>query len=214
MNPASIGRSTTSKAGTLMSALKETTTVKSQHEEDLKLVRRYLAGEPSTFDELMSRYERQIYHKCYQFVRNQEDAQDLTQEVFIKAFENLSSFRGESSLKTWLYRIAINHCINHVHKNTYEFVEVSACNHYIQPTAQVRLEEQEQRDELLRMVASLPPKQRAIVQMRMKDLSYEEIARETGRAVATVKATVFFALEKMRRLVKEPSVPTLGGSRA
>lgn len=197
-----------------MRPTKATTSVTPQHEEDLEFVRRYLSGDASTFDELMHRYERQIYHKCYQFVRNQDDAEDLTQEVFIRVFENLQAFRGESSLKTWLYRIAINHCINHARKNRHEFVEVNASDHSVAPTVQLQMEAEEQRDQLLRLIASLPPKQKAIVQMRMKDLSYEEIAHNTGRAVATVKATVFFALEKLRKLMKNPPVPTLGGSRA
>src|SRR5687768_3112285 len=66
---------------------------------DSALVERYLAGEMAAFDELMIRYERQIYRVCYRFVDNREDAMDLAQEVFIKAFEHLTSFRRESSLR-------------------------------------------------------------------------------------------------------------------
>src|SRR2546429_698150 len=84
---------------------------------DATLVDRYLTGDMSAFDELMLRYERQIYRVCYRYVDNRDDAMDLAQEVFIKVFEHLPSFRRESSLKTWLYRIAMNHCINHVKKN-------------------------------------------------------------------------------------------------
>src|SRR3954453_2303193 len=138
--------------------------MKVQDEGDLELVDRYLAGDSSTFDEVMRRYERQIYFKCYQFVRNEDDARDLTQEVFIKAFENLYAFRGESTLKTWLFRIAINHCINHASRNTHEFVELDEFRGSVPATAQRRLEEQEIRDELRRLVNFLPPKQKAIVQ--------------------------------------------------
>src|SRR5688572_2122359 len=92
---------------------------------DSQLVERYTRGDMTAFDELMIRYERQIYRICYRFVDNREDAMDLAQEVFIKAFEHLPTFRKESSLKTWLYRIAINHCINHKKKNVREFVEVT-----------------------------------------------------------------------------------------
>src|SRR2546429_6632391 len=92
---------------------------------DAALVDRYLSGDMSAFDELMIRYERQIYRVCYRFVENRDDAMDLAQEVFIKAFEHLPTFRRESSLKTWLYRIAMNHCINHVKKNARDFVEIT-----------------------------------------------------------------------------------------
>jgi RNA polymerase sigma-70 factor (ECF subfamily) len=197
---------------------KTTLIAKPKDEGDLDLIQRYLAGDASTFDEIMRRYERQIYFKCYQFVRNEDDARDLTQEVFIKAFESLYAFRGESSLKTWLYRIAINHCINHCSRNTHDFVELEEYRGSVPATVQGRLEEQEQRDQLTRLVNSLPPKQKAIVQMRMKDLSYEEIAQNTGRAVATVKATIFFAVEKLRRVVHQQNVPLrsrhVGESRA
>ncbi len=170
---------------------------------DAALVERYLAGDTTAFDELMIRYERQIYRVCYRFVDNREDAMDLAQDVFIKAFEHLHSFRRESSLKTWLYRIAINHCINHVKKHSQEFVEVTEYTSSVRPSAHTRLEHQEQRDQFRRMVKHLPPKQKAILELRINEqLSYEEIARISGRSVSTIKASVFFALEKLRKLVR------------
>ena len=69
---------------------------------DFELVERYFAGDTAAFDELMIRYERQIYRVCYRFVENRDDAMDLAQDVFVKAFEHLPTFRRESSLKTWL----------------------------------------------------------------------------------------------------------------
>ena len=173
---------------------------------DAALVERYLAGDTTAFDEIMIRYERQIYRVCYRFVENRDDAMDLAQEVFIKAFEHLSTFRRESSLKTWLYRIAMNHCINHVKKHSQEFVEVSEYTGKIPASTQVQLEDREQREHFRRMVKRLPPKQKAILELRINEqLSYEEIAKMSGRSVSTIKASVFFALEKLRKLVKDPS---------
>ena len=103
------------------------------------LVDRYLAGDMTAFDELMIRYERQIYRICYRFVENREDDLDLAQEVFIKAFEHLPGFRKESSLKTWLYRIAINHCINHVKRHSQEFVQVTEYTGSLRPTVHAEL---------------------------------------------------------------------------
>jgi len=171
---------------------------------DAELVERYLAGDMTAFDELMIRYERQIYRVCYRFVENRDDAMDLAQEVFIKAFEHLGSFRRESSLKTWLYRIAMNHCINHVKKHSQEFVEVNEYTGSVMSSVQLQLEEREEREHLRRMVQQLPPKQKAILELRINEhLSYEEIAHISGRSVSTIKASVFFALEKLRKLVKD-----------
>jgi len=171
---------------------------------DVALVDRYLSGDMSAFDELMIRYERQIYRVCYRFVDNRDDAMDLAQEVFIKAFEHLPTFRRESSLKTWLYRIAMNHCINHVKKHSHEFVEVTEFTGSINPSIQAHLEDEEQRAHFRSLVKHLPPKQKAILEMRINEqLSYEEIANMSGRSVSTIKASVFFALEKLRKLVKD-----------
>jgi RNA polymerase sigma-70 factor (ECF subfamily) len=174
-------------------------------DSDITLVERYTNGDMAAFDELMIRYERQIYRLCYRFTSNTDDARDLAQEVFIKAFEHLSHFRKESSLKTWLYRIATNHCINHVKSNTQQFVEVTETVRQTSATAHVELEEREQRERFRQMVKKLPPKQRAILELRIHEqLSYEEIAKMSNRSVSTIKASVFFALEKLRKLIKEP----------
>jgi RNA polymerase sigma-70 factor (ECF subfamily) len=173
---------------------------------DAALVDRYLSGDMTAFDELMIRYERQVYRLCYRFVENRDDARDLAQEVFIKAFEHLGTFRRESSLKTWLYRIAVNHCINHCKKHAQEFVEVTETTGSAGPSIHSQLEEREQRDHFRRLVKQLPPKQKAILELRINEqLSYEEIATISGRSVSTIKASVFFALEKLRKLVKDPS---------
>jgi RNA polymerase sigma-70 factor (ECF subfamily) len=173
---------------------------------DADLVERYLAGDMTAFDELMIRYERQIYRVCYRFVDNRDDAMDLAQEVFIKAFEHLATFRRESSLKTWLYRIAMNHCINHVKKHSQEFVEVTETTARVSPSVHGQMEEREERDQFRQLVKQLPPKQKAILELRINEqLSYEEIAKISGRSVSTIKASVFFALEKLRKLVKDPT---------
>lgn len=176
------------------------------HDPDAELVERYLSGDTAAFDEIMIRYERQIYRICYRFVENRDDAMDLAQEVFIKAFEHLATFRRESSLKTWLYRIAMNHCINHVKKNSQEFVEVTEYTGSVHSSVQAQLEDSEQRAHFRRLVKLLPPKQKAILELRINEqLSYEEIAKISGRSISTIKASVFFALEKLRKLVKDPN---------
>jgi RNA polymerase sigma-70 factor (ECF subfamily) len=179
--------------------------VSANQDADAQLVDRYLAGDATAFDEMMIRHQRRIYRVCYRFVNNREDAMDLAQDVFIKAFEHLESFRRESSLKTWLCQIAMNHCINHVRKHSQDFVEVNEDTGSVRPSVQLQIEDREEREQFRRLVKQLPPKQKAILELRINEqLSYEEIAKISGRSVSTIKASVFFALEKLRELVKHP----------
>jgi RNA polymerase sigma-70 factor (ECF subfamily) len=181
--------------------------ISKESDADQALVRRYLSGDVLAFDDLMARHERPVYLLCFRFVRNREDALDLTQEVFIKAFENLASFRGDSKFKTWIYRVAVNHCLNHVKKNSREFVEVTDAIGSIKPTVHRTLLENERRAIVRDMMECLPPKQKAILQLRMNDnLSYDEIATILNRSVSTVKSSVFFALTKLKKLVKQSAL--------
>jgi RNA polymerase sigma-70 factor, ECF subfamily len=191
---------------TVTSTMPLTTTDRSSSEphEDGELVRRYLDGDMAAFDGLMTRHERQVYGLCLRFVKNREDAMDLSQEVFIKAFENLRAFRGDASFRTWIYRIAVNHCINHVRKNRRHFVEVQESTLTVEPSAHRRLLDGERRQIVGTLIEGLPPKQRAILELRMNEnLSYEEIANILDRSVSTIKSSVFFALNKLRKMVEE-----------
>ena len=79
---------------------------------DAELVAACLAGQPGAFDLVVERHQRVVYQLCYRFVANHEDASDLTQDVFLRAYRGLRNFRGQSSLGTWLYRIGVNVCLN------------------------------------------------------------------------------------------------------
>ena len=177
-----------------------------ERDEDKDLVFRYLAGNMGAFDELMIRHERAVYRLCFRFVRNREDAMDLTQEVFIKALEKLTAFRGDARFKTWLYRVAVNHCLSHVKKHSRKFVEVDENIESIRPSCHNRLLENERRAIVRRLMLKLPPKQKAILELRMNDnLSYEEIAEILGRSVSTIKSSIFFALTKLKKMVQQQS---------
>src|SRR5207245_5514320 len=112
--------------------------------------------------------------------------------------------RSESTFKWWMYRTAINHCLNHVKKNSQQFVEVTEFTASTRPAIQHQLEYEEQREHFRRLVKRLPPKQKAILELRINEqLSYEEIAQISGRSVSTIKASVFFALAKLLKFVKD-----------
>ena len=79
---------------------------------DAELVRLAQSGSREAFDEIVRRHQRQVYQLCYRFAGNHEDASDLAQDVFVRAYKALKGFKGESALPTWLYRIAVNVCLN------------------------------------------------------------------------------------------------------
>src|SRR6266851_8978825 len=82
--------------------------------DERALVEACLANHPGAFDVIVERHRRSVYQLCYRFVSNHEDASDLSQDVFLRAYRGLRNFRGQSSLATWLYRIAVNVCLNRV----------------------------------------------------------------------------------------------------
>src|SRR5712672_3017694 len=82
------------------------------------LVEACLAGRPGAFDLVVERHRRSVYQLCYRFVSNHEDASDLSQDVFLRAFRGLKNFKGNSSLGTWLYRIGVNVCLNRLSLKT------------------------------------------------------------------------------------------------
>lgn len=79
---------------------------------DDSIVKKVLRGEIQYFSELVDKYESLVYRTCYKFTRNNEDALDLCQEIFIKIYNNLDKFTGASSLSTWIYKISVNTCLN------------------------------------------------------------------------------------------------------
>ena len=86
--------------------------------DERRLVEACLGGQSGAFDLIVERHRRSVYLLCYRFVSNHEDASDLSQDVFLRAYRGLRSFRGQSSLATWLYRIGVNVCLNRVSAKT------------------------------------------------------------------------------------------------
>jgi RNA polymerase sigma-70 factor (ECF subfamily) len=160
-------------------------------------------GEREAFDHLVERYQRDVYRLCYRYVGNHEDANDMAQEAFLKAWKGLPRFRGDSQFSTWIYRIAVNTCLNFRSakrpSRTEEPSEALA-----DPTAPAseRLVEGEKARLVRDAVRRLPEKQRATLILKIyHELSHEEVARALGSTVGTVKANLFHAVANLRRLM-------------
>jgi RNA polymerase sigma-70 factor (ECF subfamily) len=172
--------------------------------DDSALVRAFQAGRTDAFELLVERHRRSVYQLCFRFVGSHEDAADLVQDVFVRAFKGLARFKGESSVRTWLYRVSVNVSLNRVAARRHPTEPLDA----VEPadTRAVHpldtLVRGEQQAQVRRAVARLPPKQRATLVLRVyQELDYEEIAAILGGSVGAAKANFFHALASLKRQV-------------
>ncbi len=184
--------------------------------DDKELVFDAQKGDVRAFDVLMERYHGKIYGLTYNMTSNREDAEDLTQEVFVKAFEALPRFRGKSSFYTWLYRIAVNKTINYRKKrNRKRALSLDQFDHEIKtddtyhdlttkgsPLRNISLSElQEKLNEALQ---HLSEKHRTVVVMHdMQGIPHEEIAKVVEASVGTVRSRLFYARRQMQAELAE-----------
>jgi RNA polymerase sigma-70 factor, ECF subfamily len=172
--------------------------------DEAQLVAACLAGRRDAFDVIVERHRRAVYQLCYRFVGNHEDASDLSQDVFVRAYKGLQRFRGQSSLGTWIYRIGVNVCLNRVSIKRHATEPIDARQHLdlrAKDPAQELLKG-ERASEVRGAISQLPRKQRATVILRVyHELSHEEIAGILGSSVGAVKANFFHALGNLKRLL-------------
>lgn len=174
--------------------------------DDAQLLDACRRGDTAAFEELVHRHERRIYHLAFRLLQNQADAQETTQEVFIRAFRAMAGFRGGARIGTWLYRIAVNACLDRL-KRTRRAAEV--------PIEEASWEEskeagplaeatgRELKERVARVLEGLPPRQRATVVLRIyEDLSLAEIATVLEAPLGTVKANYHHGLRKVRQALR------------
>jgi RNA polymerase sigma-70 factor (ECF subfamily) len=177
--------------------------------DDHALVRVCLGGRREAFDEIVVRHRRAVYRLCYRFAGNHDDATDLAQEVFLRAFRSLGAFKGEAAVGTWLYRIAVNLSLNTVGSRVRR-AEMSVDERALPASGEAdpvtRAIAAERAAEVRAAIAKLPPKQRATLILRVyQELPHQEIARLLGSSVGAAKANLFHALHNLERLLrKEP----------
>ena len=171
---------------------------------DAELVEACLREERGAFDLVVARHQRAIYQLCYRFVPNHEDASDLTQDVFLRAYKGLRNFRSQSSLGTWLYRIGVNVCLNRLSAKALPTEPVEERHHVDtrSESAPDRLMRTERAARVRAAIAQLPRKQRAALILRMyHDMAHHEIAEALGSSVGAVKANVFHALQNLKKTI-------------
>ena len=185
--------------------------------DDLSLVRRCQAGDQRAFDELVAKYRTRVYAMIYHLVHNEQDAWDLAQDGFLKAWKSLDKFRFQSSFYTWLYRIMTNVAIDWLRKKqiqgTQEFDDTVGL-HEIEPGSDLApksephpiktLERGEVRQRIDAAIAKLSPEHRTVILLKeMEDLQYHEIAETVGCSIGTVMSRLFYARKKLQSLLKD-----------
>ena len=183
---------------------------------DHELVRACLDGDATAYRGLVERYQGRIYNVIFGMVRNREDARDLTQDAFVKAYKNLQRFRFGSSFYTWICRIGMNVAIDHLRKQkvrkAQEFDDgivtreqggvISLAHHRGNPDKE--LERTRVHEHILAALDELPEQQRQVVVLReMEGMAYKEIAEVMDIPEGTVMSRLYYARKKLQEALKE-----------
>ena len=173
--------------------------------DDSALVAESVNGNREAFDIIVERHRRIVYQVCYRFANNHEDASDLAQDVFVRAWKGLKNFKGQAALQTWLYRIAVNVCLNRKAMKTPAVEPIESTDHF----EDVRIEgaghamiREERAVAVRKAIAHLPERQRAALILRTyHDMSHQQIADVLGTSVGAVKANFFHALNNLKKIL-------------
>lgn len=176
--------------------------------EDQKIVAAVLARTPGAFEQLVSRHQKLIWHMVHRMVQQPEESRELCQEVFLRVFQRLHQFRFESTLATWIGRIAFSVASRHLRRKRLPIVDLGECDEHPETPIErigdgLDLQQQCERDDMLahlaRVLEDLPPLQRALVTLyHLDELPIADIASITELPEGTIKSHLFRARLKMR----------------
>jgi len=172
---------------------------------DLELIRRVKSGETQPFDVLMQRYGPRIYRVIYGMVHNHADTQDLSQDTFVRAYEAIKKFNEQYKFYTWLYRIAVNLCINYCkRKKVIQFTSIENAEFYADTNPASNVESQDLRRAVEQRLAQLPEEQKTVFVLRtFEEMSYQEIADILEVSIGTVMSRLSRARERLKELLKD-----------
>ncbi len=175
---------------------------------DLELVELFRNGDVTGFNELVRRYQEKVYWIARRTMGNHEDADDVVQDVFVRVFEKLKHFRGDSNFYTWLYRVTVNVSLNALRKKRIK--DILPYDELFEETLPAdnqtdrAMYEQEYQTILEKAIAKLPAKQKAAFMMRYYDeMTYEDMAKILHTSVGGLKANYFHALKKIQEYVRK-----------
>lgn len=173
-------------------------------DEDIGLIDRCLAGDREAFSNLVMKYQKPLYSMLYRLVSDHDDASDLLQKTFVRAFTALNGFERRASFKTWLYQIAINLAKNFYRdRSVVKGVPIDDVVIPQNPKTLDAMAEDQDRRMLRRALTSLPERQRITVILRVQEgKKFEEIAEIMGCSIGTAKANYHHAVQKLKAMMR------------
>lgn len=171
---------------------------------DRELVERFQAGDRLAFEQLVRRHQKPMWRLVRRYVKSDADAADVSQQAFVRAFKGLASFRGAASVRSWLYRIAINCALSwlrdHRREEPSEIDDDALAD--ANPSAHSRISDGQDGARLRGAIAQLPPKQKLVLELRVfDDLSFKEVAELADCTENTAKVNFHYAVKKLRDIL-------------
>jgi len=185
---------------------------------ELDLVKQAQAGDTGAYDQLVGRYRTRVFGMIYNMVHNEQDAWDLAQDSFLKAWRSIARFRGQSSFYTWIYRIVMNVTIDSLRRkqvrgegaefdDAIQLKEIDPATRTLPhpgPLPHERMEQMEIRNRIDAAIAQLSPEHRAVILMKeIEGMQYHEIAESLGCSIGTVMSRLFYARKKLQNLLRD-----------
>jgi len=179
------------------------------------LIKQLNEGNAKAFEAFVLEFQGLVYNTCYSFLNHREDAEDVAQDVFVYAFKSINSFRGESSLSTWLYKLSMNKSLDFIRAkkrqkrgsgllNSMDNEEMSRLNVSDTNQPHAQLEEEEKRQILHAAIDRLPDRQkRAIILSRFEGLSQEQVAEVMETSVSSVESLLVRGKKKLKELLSD-----------
>lgn len=173
-------------------------------EEEWQWIQEVLSGNKQAYAHIINKYKNQLYATILRMTRNPQNAQDLVQEAFVKVYQQLGKYDKRGAFSSWIYRVAINHCMDEFRKSSYKMklVEINE-EQVVNPNhPEVIFLKKERNRQLERLIAALPEEERMIILLRyVNELSYTEISELVDLPVSSVRNKLHRAKNKMRALV-------------